>query len=196
RQFARDNKPLGQFRLDGIPPARRGVPQIEVTFDIDANGIVNVSAKDLGTGKEQKVRIEQSSGLSEAEIEKMRKDAEAHADEDRKRKELVETKNRAESMCFELEKMLKEHSDKLRPEDKSALEDAIKRTRDACNSDNADQIKSALNDLEQTSHAMSKALYESAQASQANSAAGQAAGDTSGKKDDDDAIDAEFEVKK
>ena len=121
REIASANRLLGQFNLEEIPPAPRGLPQIEVTFDIDANGILNVRAKDLGTQKEQKIRIEQSSGLSEAEIERMRKDAEEHAEEDKKRRELVEAKNKAESMCFELEKLLKEHADKLRPEDKSAL---------------------------------------------------------------------------
>ncbi|MDO4585885.1 MAG: molecular chaperone DnaK [Planctomycetia bacterium] len=194
REIASANRLLGQFNLEDIPPAPRGIPQIEVTFDIDANGILNVKAKDLGTQKEQKVRIEQSSGLSESEIEKMRKDAELHADEDKKRRELVETKNRAESMCFELEKMLKEHNDKLRPEDKTALDAAIKRTQEACKSDDVEKIKSALNDLEQTSHAMSKALYEAAQQAQANpNSAGST--DNAANKGDDDAIDAEFEVK-
>ena len=201
REIASANRLLGQFNLEDIPPAPRGIPQIEVSFDIDANGILNVTAKDLGTQKEQKVRIEQSSGLSESEIEKMRKDAEVHAAEDAKRRELVETKNRAESMCFELEKMLKEHNDKLRPEDKSALETSIKATRDAIASDDVDRIKSALSNLEQASHAMSKALYESAQ--QAQGAGAGAAGPNpgaagsnpgAGNKSDDDAIDAEFEV--
>ena len=109
REMAADNRLLGQFNLEGIPPAPRGVPQIEVKFDIDANGILNVSAKDLGTGKKQTVRIEQSSGLSEDEIEKMRKDAEAHADEDKKKRALVEARNEGESMCFQLEKLIKEH---------------------------------------------------------------------------------------
>ena len=113
REMAADNRLLGQFNLDGIPPAPRGVPQIEVTFDIDANGILNVSAKDLGTGKEQTVRIEQSSGLSEDEIEKMRKDADAHADEDKQKRELAELRNQADSMCWQLEKLIKEHDAKL-----------------------------------------------------------------------------------
>ena len=198
REIASANRLLGQFNLEEIPPAPRGIPQIEVSFDIDANGILNVKAKDLGTQKEQKVRIEQSSGLSESEIEKMRKDAEIHAAEDAKRRELVETKNKAESMCFELEKMLKEHNDKLRPEDKSALESAIKVTRDACASEGVERIKSAFSSLEQTSHAMSKALYEAAQAAQAGAASGAGAANAesaTGAKSDDDAIDAEFEVK-
>lgn len=199
REIASANRLLGQFNLDDIPPAPRGIPQIEVSFDIDANGILNVTAKDLGTQKEQKVRIEQSSGLSESEIEKMRKDAELHASEDAKRRELVETKNRAESMCFELEKMLKEQSDKLRPEDKSALETSIKTTREACATEDVDRIKSALSNLEQASHAMSKALYEAAQQANAGAAgmhgAGGPSGEASGNKSDDDAVDAEFEVK-
>ncbi|MDD3585576.1 MAG: molecular chaperone DnaK [Thermoguttaceae bacterium] len=198
REMASANRLLGQFNLEDIPPAPRGIPQIEVTFDLDANGILNVKAKDLGTQKEQKIRIEQSSGLSETEIEKMRQDAELHADEDKKRRELIETKNRAESMCFELEKMLKEHDAKLRPEDKVALNDAIKRTKEACGTEDVDKIKSALSDLEQTSHAMSKALYEAAQsAGQAGAAGGSQPGaqSSSGDKSEDDAIDAEFEVK-
>lgn len=191
REIASANRLLGQFNLEEIPPAPRGVPQIEVTFDVDANGILNVKAKDLGTQKEQKIRIEQSSGLSEAEIEKMRRDAEEHAEEDKKRRELVESKNRAESMCFELEKLLKEHDDKLRADDKTALNAAIAKTREACESEDVDRIKAALSELEQASHAMSKALYESAQQTQA--AGGAQAG--SGANPNDDAIDAEFEVK-
>lgn len=191
REIASANRLLGQFNLEEIPPAPRGVPQIEVTFDVDANGILNVKAKDLGTQKEQKIRIEQSSGLSEAEIEKMRRDAEEHAEEDKKRRELVESKNRAESMCFELEKLLKEHDDKLRADDKTALNAAIAKTREACESEDVDRIKAALSELEQASHAMSKALYESAQQTQA--AGGAQPG--SGANPNDDAIDAEFEVK-
>ncbi len=195
REIASANRLLGQFNLEEIPPAPRGLPQIEVTFDIDANGILNVKAKDLGTQKEQKIRIEQSSGLTDAEIERMRKDAEEHAEEDRKRKELVESKNKAEAMCFELEKLLKEHDDKLRPEDKSALNAAIEKTREACKTDDADKIKSAFAELEQASHAMSKALYESAQqAQQAQAAAGAGASEAKSNADDD-AIDADFEVK-
>ena len=191
REIASANRLLGQFNLEEIPPAPRGLPQIEVTFDIDANGILNVRAKDLGTGKEQKIRIEQSSGLTEAEIERMRKDAEEHAEEDRKRRELVEAKNRAESMCFELEKLLKEHDDKLREEDKSAINAAITKTREACKTDDADKIKSALSELEQASHAMSKALYAQAQANQqaSNDAGASQAGNN------DDVVDAEFEEK-
>ena len=198
REIAEHNRLLGQFNLEGIPPAPRGIPQIEVTFDLDANGILNVAAKDLGTQKEQKVRIEQSSGLSDEEIEKMKRDAEAHADEDKKRRELVEMKNKGESMCFELEKLLKEHDAKLRDSDKDAINAAIKKTRDAIAADDLDQIKAATEELEQASHAMSKAMYESAQ--QAGAGAAPDMGSASpngdaGKSADDDAIDAEFEVK-
>ncbi len=206
REIAAHNRLLGQFNLEGILPAPRGMPQIEVTFDLDANGILNVSAKDLGTQKEQKVRIEQSSGLSEAEIDKMRKDAELHAEEDHQRRELVEAKNKAESMCFELEKLLKEHADKLRDTDKDAITAAIGRTREAAATEDLGRIKSATQDLEQASHAMSKAMYEAAAQSAAAHGAETASemgadggaykqsndGDNGG----DDAIDAEFEVKK
>ncbi|MCL2348149.1 MAG: molecular chaperone DnaK [Planctomycetaceae bacterium] len=201
REIAAHNRLLGQFNLEGLPPAPRGIPQIEVTFDLDANGILNVAAKDLGTQKEQKVRIEQSSGLSEAEIEKMKRDAELHADEDKQRRELVESKNRGESMCFELEKLLKEHDAKLRDSDKTAINAAIRKTRDAIATDNLEQIKTATQELEQASHAMSKAMYEAAQGASAGSGAAsdasEAAPGTGSEKSggDDDAIDAEFEVK-
>jgi molecular chaperone DnaK len=200
RPMARDNRLLGQFNLEGIPPAPRGMPQIEVKFDIDANGILNVSAKDLGTGKEQKVRIEQSSGLNDTEIKRMQRDAEEHAAEDKKKRELAELHNQAESMTFQLEKLMKEHKDKLSEGDRSALEAAIKKTRDVANSGDADRIKSALSELEQASHAVSKAMYESASRAQgAGPAPGGAEGPTTGAaaagKGPDDAIDAEFEVK-
>ena len=198
REIASANRLLGQFNLEEIPPAPRGLPQIEVTFDVDANGILNVKAKDLGTQKEQKIRIEQSSGLTEEEIERMRKDAEMHAEEDKKRRELVEAKNRAESMCFELEKLIKEHDAKLRAEDKDAIKAAIEKTREACKTDDVDKIKSSFAELEQASHAMSKALYEQAQQAQAQQGAqaGAGAGANAGaSKPDDDAIDADFEVK-
>jgi molecular chaperone DnaK len=197
RPMARDNRLLGQFNLEGIPPAPRGMPQIEVKFDIDANGILNVSAKDLGTNKEAKVRIEQSSGLSEAEIEKMRKDAESHADEDKKKRQVAELRNQGESMCFQLEKLIKEHKDKLKDSDKAALESAMAKVREAIKGEDADAMKSAIEQLEQASHAFSKTLYESAQAAGAagaGAAAGAEAG-TDGKKPEEEAIDAEFEVK-
>lgn len=194
REIASANRLLGQFNLEDLLPAPRGVPQIQVAFDIDANGILNVSAKDLGTQKEQKVRIEQSSGLSEAEIEKMRRDAEMHAGEDKARRELVEFKNKAESMCFELEKALKEHSEKLSTTDKDALTAAIGRTKEAIETDDIDKIKSAYESLEQTSHAMSKAMYEAASAASASQQG--SAHQEQAKPADDDVVDADFEVKK
>jgi len=204
RSMAADNRLLGQFNLEGIPPAPRGMPQIEVKFDIDANGILNVSAKDLGTGKEQTVRIEQSSGLSDEEIDKMRKDAESHAEEDKRKRDLAEARNQADSMCFQMEKLVKEHDAKLNEADKQAVKQAIEKTREAAKGDDIERIKSALHDLEQASHALSKVLYEQAQAQQAGAAPGAgAAGAAPGAEaagaqppsGDDDAIDAEFEVK-
>ena len=186
---------LGQFNLEGIPPAPRGVPQIEVSFDLDANGILNVSARDLGTKKETKVRIEQSSGLSKDEIERMQRDAESHAEEDKQRRELVEAKNNAESMCFQLEKLLKEHDSSLSQTDKDAVSAAIGQTRSAIATDDLSKIKSAAEQLEQASHAMSKAMYESAAAAGKTADGGQQTA-AEGAKSDDDAIDAEFEVKK
>ncbi|HJS07821.1 MAG TPA: molecular chaperone DnaK, partial [Pirellulales bacterium] len=144
RPMARDNRLLNQFNLEGIPPAPRGMPQIEVKFDIDANGIVSVSAKDMGTGKEHTVRIENASSLPKDEVEKLRREAEEHASEDKKRRELAELQNQADSMCFQLEKLMKEHKDKLSGADSAALEAAIKKTRDVSKSSDADAIKSAL----------------------------------------------------
>jgi molecular chaperone DnaK len=198
REMAADNRLLGQFNLEGIAPAPRGVPQIEVKFDIDANGILNVSAKDLGTGKEQTVRIEQSSGLSEAEIEKMRKDAESHAAEDKQKRELAEARNQAESMCFQMEKLMKEHADKLGPNDKAPLEAAVAKTREVAKGSDVQAIRNAIGELEQASHAVTKTLYEAgAQATAASAAPGAdgADGGARGGAADDDTIDAEFEVK-
>jgi molecular chaperone DnaK len=209
RQMAGDNRLLGQFNLEGIPPAPRGMPQIEVKFDIDANGILNVSAKDLGTGKEQTVRIEQSSGLSETEIDRMGKDAEAHAEEDKRKRNLAEQRNQADSMCWQLEKLIKEHEAKLSQADKDAVTRAIEKTREAAKGDDVDRIKSAVHELEQASHALSKTLYEK---SGAQAGAGPQPGQgpfgpqpgpgpqsgpdpNASSGGDDDAIDAEFEVK-
>ncbi len=197
REMASHNRLLGQFNLEGIPPAPRGVPQIEVKFDIDANGILNVAAKDLGTGTEQTVRIEQSSGLSEEEIERMRKDADAHAEEDKRQRQLVELRNQAESMCFQLEKLIKEHDAKLSDADKVAVNRAMEKVRETAKGDDIEKIKSSLSELEQASHALSQSLYKSAGA--AGEAAGAAAGaqPSAGAPEggDDDTIDAEFEVK-
>ena len=191
RKMAQQNRVLGQFNLEGIPPAPRGVPQIEVKFDIDQNGILNVSARDVGTGKQASVKIEQSSGLSKDEIERMRRDAEEHADDDRKLFELAEAKNRAENLIYQLEKTIKEQADKLSEADKAPLDAAIKKVRDAVSSGQTEEIKSATSELEQASTAFSKTLYEKAGAASAGgeSAGGESAGSQ------DDAIDAEFEVK-
>ena len=187
RKMAQQNRVLGQFNLEGIPPAPRGVPQIEVKFDIDQNGILNVSAKDLGTGKQASVKIEQSSGLSKDEIERMRRDAEEHADDDRKAFELAEAKNRGENLIYQLEKTIKEQAEKLTDSDKAPLDAAIKKVRDAISSGQTEEIKSATSELEQASSAFSKTLYEKAGAASAG-------GETSAGSEDD-AIDAEFEVK-
>src|SRR5262245_44502368 len=201
REMCADNRLLGQFNLEGIPPAPRGVPQIEVKFDIDANGILAVSAKDLGTGTEQTVRIEQSSGLSDTEIDKMKRDADAHAEEDKKKRVLVEARNEADSRSYQLEKLIKQQGEKLGAADKTALEAAIAKVREAAKGEDADRIKSALSEMEAASHAMSEALYKAAAAGAGASASaagspgtdgGAAAGGTS---PEDDAIDAEFEVK-
>ncbi len=191
RKMAQQNRLLGQFNLEGIPPAPRGVPQIEVKFDIDQNGILNVSARDVGTGKQASVRIEQSSGLSKDEIERMRRDAEEHADEDRKAFELAEAKNRAEHMIYQLEKTMKEQADKLSEADKSPMDAAIQKVRDAIGQGNTEAIKSAASELEQASAAFTKTLYERA----GSASAGGPSDSGEAHSSQDDAIDAEFEVK-
>ena len=163
RQFARDNKPIGKFKLDDIPPAPRGVPQIEVTFDIDANGILHVGAKDLGTGREQKITITASSGLSKDEIERMRKDADQHAEEDKQRREEVETRNEADNSVYRSEKMIKESGDKLTAGDKEKIETAVKAVKEALNGTDAGAIKAASEKLNQTWQAVSAELYKDAQ---------------------------------
>jgi molecular chaperone DnaK len=188
REMAADNKLLGQFDLVGIPPAPRGVPQVEVTFDIDANGIVNVSAKDKATNKEQQIRIQASGGLSDADIQKMVKDAEAHAAEDKKRRELVEAKNQGESLVHSTEKSVKEFGDKVSAEDKSAIETAVEALKTALGGEDVEAIKSRTNELLQASMKLGEAMYK---ASQAEAQAGaQPAGEQEPKKDD--VIDAEF----
>jgi len=194
REMAEDNRLLNQFNLEGIPPAPRGIPQIEVKFDIDQHGILNVSAKDVNSGKEQTVTIEQSSGLDEGKIEEMRKDAESHAEEDRKKREVVEMRNKAEAMCFELEKMIKDNEDKLGDSDKDPLVAAIAKTRELAAGDDVNAIKASITELEQASHALSKTLYEaSAQAPPSGDAESAAEGDAGS--ESDDVIDADFEVK-
>ncbi|MBQ9791833.1 MAG: molecular chaperone DnaK [Clostridia bacterium] len=187
REFAKDNKTLGRFQLNDIPPAPRGVPQIEVTFDIDANGIVSVSAKDLGTNKAQSITITASSNLKDEDIDRAVKEAEAHAEEDKKRKELVTTKNEAENLVFQLEKMLKDNGDKISSEDKEKLEKAIETAKKEFETDNIDELRAAIEKLSKENEAIVTKLY------QASNPQGQAdpnaqAGDTSSNKKDDDEI--------
>jgi molecular chaperone DnaK len=203
--MAPDNRTLGRFELVGIPPAPRGMPQIEVTFDIDANGIVHVAAKDLGTGKEQSIKITASSGLTEAEIQKLVREAESHAEEDKKKKELIETRNQADSMAYSVEKNIKEFGDKIDPSEKTRIEDAIAKVRKTIEGDDINAIKSAQEELTNASHKIAEAMYAKASASQAGAGAGAGAGAHTGPsaeqqgagKKDDDVVDADFEeVKK
>jgi len=191
REMAADNKLLGQFDLVGIPSAPRGVPQVEVTFDIDANGIVNVSAKDKGTGKEQQIRIQASGGLSDDDIEKMVKDAEEHAEEDKKRRESVEVKNQAEALVHQTEKSLSEHGDKISDDEKSAIESDIEALKTAMESDNLDNIQSKLEALATSSMKLGEAIYKSEQAD-GGEAAEAADADMSGEADET-IVDADFE---
>jgi molecular chaperone DnaK len=188
REMAADNKMLGQFDLVGIPPAPRGVPQIEVTFDIDANGIVNVSAKDKGTGKEQQIRIQASGGLSDADIEKMVKDAEANAEADKKRREGAEARNQAEALIHSAEKSLKDYGDKVSADDRKAIEDAVADLKSAVEGDDADAIKAKTEKLAEASMKLGQAMYE---ASQAEAAQADAQADAA--KAGEDVVDADFE---
>src|ERR1700741_1000605 len=192
REMAADNKLLGQFDLVGIPPAPRGVPQVEVTFDIDANGIVNVSAKDKGTGKEQQIRIQASGGLSEADIQKMVKDAEAHAEEDKKRKAQVEAKNHAEALVHSTEKTLAKHGSKVGDADRRAIENAIADLKEALKGSDADAITTKTNALAQASMKLGEAMYAQAQKDQAGPGGPGAAGGAAGGAPKDDVVDAEF----
>ena len=202
REFARDNRTLGRFQLNDIPPAPRGMPQIEVTFDIDANGILNVSAKDLGTGKQQSIKIQASSGLSEDEINKMAKDAEAHAEEDKKRREVVDLKNQADQLVYSTEKTLKEHGEKVSAEVRGNIENAMNNLKEAAKGDNGDAIKKAMEKLGEVSQELGKILYEEAAKKQAGGAqtaqpkpdAGSPEEGEVRRKGGDDVIDAEFEA--
>jgi molecular chaperone DnaK len=181
RQLARDNKTIGKFHLTDIPPAPRGVPQIEVTFDIDANGILHVSAKDLGTGKEQKITITASSGLGKDEIERMRKDAEAHAEDDKKRREEIEQRNEADNAVYRSEKMLKDNADKIAGNDKSKIEDAIKEVKEALKGGDVSAIRSASEKLNEAWQAVSAELYKAAtEKARAGKAQGQPGAETGG----------------
>ena len=201
REMSTDNKTLGRFELVGIPPAPRGIPQIEVTFDIDANGIVHVSAKDLGTGKEQAIKIESSGGFSEEEVEKMINDAEQFADEDKVKREAVEVKNQAETLVYSTEKSVDELGEKLPEEDKTKIEACCEQLKKSIETDDVDAIKSDIEALTQASHKMAEILY-SQQAEQQGGEAGDGSGDTPASeeksgKEDDDIVDADFEeVKK
>ncbi|OGR27837.1 MAG: molecular chaperone DnaK [Desulfobacterales bacterium RIFOXYA12_FULL_46_15] len=192
RQMASDNKTLGQFELADIPPAPRGVPQIEVTFDIDANGIVHVAAKDKATAKQQSIRITAASGLSEEEINRMVKDAELHADEDKKKRELVDTKNSAEALIDQTQKTLKEHGGKVDEATRKNIESAIEDLKKAKDSDNVDQLKQKIEALSQASHKLAEVMYQ-----QASQEGGPGAAGSSSASQDDDVVDADFEeVKK
>jgi molecular chaperone DnaK len=203
REIAAGNKALGEFNLEGIPPAPRGTPQIEVGFDIDANGILHVSAKDKATGKENKITIKANSGLSEAEIDKMVKDAEAHADEDKVRVELTQARNNADAMVHSVEKSLKDHGDKLDADEKAKIESAITDTREALKSDDRERIESATAALMTASQKLGEKMYGDAQAAAAGAGAAQGAAPGAEpqpeqpREDAEDVVDAEFkEVKR
>ncbi|MFQ6036521.1 MAG: molecular chaperone DnaK [Sedimentisphaerales bacterium] len=202
REFARDNRTLGRFQLADIPPAPRGIPQIEVAFDIDANGILNVQAKDLGTGKQQSIVIKSSSGLSEDEIEKMKKEAQEHAEEDRKKREVVDLKNQADQLIYSTEKTLKEHGDKVSGQVRGNIESAINNLKEAIKGENAEAIKKAIENLNTASGELGKVLYEEAAKKQAEAAASSAKTEQARpaegevkRKGGEDVIDAEFEAK-
>ncbi len=207
REMARDNRLLGSFLLDGIPPAPRGVPQIEVTFDIDANGILNVSAKDLGTGKAKSIKITSSSGLSKDEVEKMRKDAELHASEDKSKKELATFKNDADNAVYRTEKLLKEHADAIGEKERSRIDSILDRLKSARDKEDAAGMKKILSELEEASQELGKAIYEKAARSGAGAAGGEESGPEEGEKaakgkkkgakgeGDETIIDADYEVK-
>lgn len=191
REMSTHNKTIGRFELTDIPPAPRGLPQIEVAFDIDANGILHVSAKDLGTGKEQSIKITASSGLSEEEIDRMVKDAEAHADEDKKQKEVVEARNQADTLLYSTEKSLKDHGDKVEDAVKKDIEDGLEKLKKAMEGTDAEEIKKATEELGEVSHKLAEAMYAEAGAQQEGGAPEE--GGTSEEKKDDDVVDAEYE---
>jgi molecular chaperone DnaK len=189
RQMAEANRTLGRFHLIGLPPALRGMPKVEVTFNIDADGIVNVSAKDTATGKEQSIRIESSSGLSSDEIEDMVKDAESHSEEDQKNREVAEIRNRLDSLIYEVEKNLKENSDKISEEETKNIEEALEKGREALKVADKDEMETAFEGIEQVSHKLAEVLYQAAQDSAEEAAEPAAGGPDDG---DDDVVDAEY----
>jgi molecular chaperone DnaK len=195
REMARDNRTLGRFHLEGIPPTPRGLPQIEVTFDIDANGILNVSAKDKGTGKETKITISHSSGLAKDEVERMVADARSHEAEDKQRREEIEQKNRAENLAYQMEKLVKENKEKLSASTVSEIEEAVKKVHELREKGPADELKVAVEHLEKASHKAAEELYKTAGAPGAAPAAADGgpqppAGEAGGKKED--VVDAEY----
>jgi molecular chaperone DnaK len=196
REFAKDNRTLGNFQLTGIPPAPRGVPQIEVTFDIDANGMVHVSAKDLATGKEQSIEIKASSGLSDDEVERMVSDAKRYASEDSERRKAVESKNRLDSLIYQTEKLVNENKDKLDASTLGSMESAIAEAKKALESEDRSQMDTQFENLQNASHAMAQALYQAEGGQQAGAAGGQAGGAESGQAGgqaaDEDVVDAEY----
>jgi len=199
REIASQNKLLGQFDLVGIPPAPRGMPQVEVTFDIDANGIVQVSAKDKATSKEQQIRIQASGGLSEADIQKMVKDAELHAEEDKKKRELIDARNQGEALAHSTDKNLKEFGDKVGPAEKSAIESALEGLKSVLTGEDAEAIKTKTNDLAQAAMKLGEAMYKAQQAdAQAGAGTGPGAGAAPGggaanQAGNEKVVDAEFE---
>ena len=195
REMAAGNKTLGRFELVGIPPAPRGVPQIEVTFDIDANGIVNVSAKDQATGKEQSIQITASSGLSQEEIDKLVKDAELHADDDKKKRELVDARNSADALIYSTEKSLKEMGDKVDAETKGNIEAAVEPLKKAIEGEDTEEIKRLSEALTQASHKLAEAMYQQASQDQAQPEGGPAGADgaSAAGAPEDDVVDADFE---
>jgi molecular chaperone DnaK len=200
RKFAKDNRSLGTFKLDGIPPAPRGTPQIEVTFDIDANGILNVSAKDKATNKEQKITIQSSTGLTKEEAEKMRTEAESHAEDDRRRMEEVDARNRLDGIVYQAEKMVRENRDKIAEADLKATEEAIEDAKKAMNEGGTARLRSATENIERALHKVAEVLYKANQAAGAAQAgaAGAGSGPSGGasadsqQKKPDDVIDAEY----
>ena len=198
REMAVDNKTIGRFHLDGIPPAPRGVPQVEVTFDIDANGILNVSAKDKATGKEQSIRIEASSGLSDAEVDKMVNDAKKHESEDKAKREKIDMDNQAEQLVYQTEKNIDEHKDKLSKEEKKTLEDALKKVKSAKEGSNADELKNSVDELNSAWNAVASKMYEAAKeetdTSESSKGTKSKTKTQSKKKDDAEIEDADFEV--
>ncbi len=190
--MSHDNKTLGNFELTGIPAAPRGVPQVEVTFDIDANGIVHVSAKDLGTGKEQSISITASSGLSKEEIDKMVRDAEGHADEDKKKREVIEARNHADSMVYSTEKSLKEYGDKIDVREKGAIENKLAELKKLMDGEDAEAIKKATEELAQSAHKLAEAMYAKGPGGEGE-AGGAAEQAGASKPKDDNVVDADFE---